>query len=196
MCFLAFSEPVLTQLFFPKPPTFFLSHASAEVRGENTPERKVALTEDRTHNLQVMSPTRSPLSHPGGAFVIWYSVNSFPNSNISDWSKLKAIADDMTTVAEMLISLSDKVENIVGNGENAGFQHFLLFKQCFQKPSLSGSLKVGIVWQRVDQVIGFYLENVENIAENGGNAGYQSFYIFTYFQKHAQHWLLEMEIIQ
>ena len=48
--------------------TFFLfSHASAEVRGENTPERKFAPTGYRTHNHQVMSPTRSPLSHPGGA---------------------------------------------------------------------------------------------------------------------------------
>ena len=27
----------------------------------------------------------------------------------------------------------DKVENIVGKGENAGFQHFLLFPHCFQK---------------------------------------------------------------
>ena len=27
----------------------------------------------------------------------------------------------------------DRVENIVGKGENAGYQHFLLFPQCFQK---------------------------------------------------------------
>ena len=46
-------------------------------------------------------------------------------------------------------SLSDRAENIVGKGKNAGYQHFLLFPQCFQKPSISGSLKVGIVWQRV-----------------------------------------------
>ena len=64
--FPGFLTPVLTQSFFPKPPTTF-SHASAEVRGENTPERKVASTGDRTHNHQVMSPTGSPLSHPGGA---------------------------------------------------------------------------------------------------------------------------------
>ena len=41
-----------------------------------------------------------------------------------------------------------RVENIVGKGENAGFQHFLLFPQCFplkrrlsqgrQKSGLSG----------------------------------------------------------
>ena len=40
---------------------------SAEMRGENTPERKIDSTRDRTHNHQVMSPTRSPLSHPGSA---------------------------------------------------------------------------------------------------------------------------------
>ena len=39
-----------------------------------------------------------------------------------------------------------RVENIVGKGENAGNQHFLLFPQCFQKTSFSGSLKVVIVW--------------------------------------------------
>ena len=39
-----------------------------------------------------------------------------------------------------------KVDNIVEKGENAGYQHFLLFPQCFQKPSSSWSLKVGIVW--------------------------------------------------
>ena len=34
-------------------------------------------------------------------------------------------------------------ENIVGKGEDAGYQHFLLFPQCFQKQSSSRSLKVG-----------------------------------------------------
>ena len=33
------------------------------------------------------------------------------------------------------------VENIAAKGENAGYQHFLLFPQCFQKASFSGSLK-------------------------------------------------------
>ena len=30
--------------------------------------------------------------------------------------------------------------------KNAGFQHFLLFPQCFQNASFSGKLRVGIVW--------------------------------------------------
>ena len=45
-----------------------------------------------------------------------------------------------------MISVTDWVENIVGKGENAGYQHFLLFPHCFQKASVPGSLKVGIVW--------------------------------------------------
>ena len=31
----------------------------------------------------------------------------------------------------MMISVFHMTENIVGNGENAGYQHFLLFPQCF-----------------------------------------------------------------
>ena len=69
--FPGFLTPVLTQLFFPKPPTF--SHASAEVRGENTLERKFTSTEDQTHNHQVMSLTRSPLSHLRAGLVMWES---------------------------------------------------------------------------------------------------------------------------
>ena len=46
----------------------------------------------------------------------------------------------------MAISHCDRVENIIGKGENAGYQHFLLIPQCFPKPSSLGSLKLGIVW--------------------------------------------------
>ena len=45
-----------------------------------------------------------------------------------------------------MISVYEQVENIVGKGENAGNQHFLLFPQCFQKAPLPGILKVKIVW--------------------------------------------------
>ena len=38
------------------------------------------------------------------------------------------------------------VENIVQKVENAGYQHFILYPQCFQNASFSGSLKVRIVW--------------------------------------------------
>ena len=50
------------------------SHDSAEVRGGNTSERRFASTGDRTHNHRVMSPTLSPLTHPGGTKRISYSL--------------------------------------------------------------------------------------------------------------------------
>ena len=75
--------------------------------------------------------------------------NSLPNDKILDSPKLKAFADDKMNLNEKLKVVLGREENIVRKEENAGDQHFLLFPQCFQKPSLSGLLKVGIVWLRV-----------------------------------------------
>ena len=50
-----------------------------------------------------------------------------------DLSKFKAFADDNFNIAEMEKFVFDGVENIAGKGENAGYQHFLLFPQCFPK---------------------------------------------------------------
>ena len=63
-----------------------------------------------------------------------------------DWSILKAFADDKIRVFKMMIFVFDRVENIMGKGENAGNQHFLLFPQCFQRAYYPGLLKVGIAW--------------------------------------------------
>ena len=76
----------------------------------------------------------------------YWSLNSLPNNKIYGLSKSKALADDKINVSEKLKFDLGRVENIVGKGENAGYQHFLLFPQCFQKASFPGSLKVGIVW--------------------------------------------------
>ena len=46
----------------------------------------------------------------------------------------------------MMIFVFDGIENIVGKGENAGYQHFLLFPRCFQKAFYPASLYVRIVW--------------------------------------------------
>ena len=43
----------------------------------------------------------------------------------------------------------------MGKGETAGYQHFLLFPQCFPKGSSAGSLKVVIVWERKVNAAGF-----------------------------------------
>ena len=61
--------------------------------------------------------------------------NSLPNDKILDQSKLKAFADDKIDFVEMMISLLDRVES-------TGYQHFLLFPQCFPEPSSVGSLLV------------------------------------------------------
>ena len=50
---------------------------------------------------------------------------------IIDRSKLKAFADDNLNVTKMNGFVFGRVENIVGNGENAGYQHFLHFQQRF-----------------------------------------------------------------
>ena len=65
---------------------------------------------------------------------------SLPNKQFLALTKLKAFADDTLNVVKMVASVLDKKENIVGKGENVGDQHFLLFPQCFQKISPSGSL--------------------------------------------------------
>ena len=46
---------------------------------------------------------------------------------IVDWSNLKASADDKINVTQKLKFLLGKINNIMGKGENAGYQHFLLF---------------------------------------------------------------------
>ena len=48
------------------------------------------------------------------------TLNSLPNDKILDWSKLKAFADDKIKVLKMMVFVFDRVENIVGKGENAG----------------------------------------------------------------------------
>ena len=55
--------------------------------------------------------------------------NSLPNNNFLDWTIFKAFADDKLNVAKIMMYVFERVENIVGKGENAGYQHFLLFPQ-------------------------------------------------------------------
>ena len=59
-----------------------------------------------------------------------HQLNTLPNNKILEEMKLKAFADDKFNVVKMTISLFDRVKNIVGKEENAGYQHFLPFPQC------------------------------------------------------------------
>ena len=65
--------------------------------------------------------------------------NSLPNEKNLALPRLKAFTDDKINMAQKLKLDLRRVENIVGKGENAGYQHFLLFPQFFQKASSSGS---------------------------------------------------------
>ena len=58
-------------------------------------------------------------------------INSLPNDKLLDWSKLTAFAAKNTNLNEKLKFVLGRVENIVGNGENSGYLHFLLFSLCF-----------------------------------------------------------------
>ena len=64
--------------------------------------------------------------------------------NDLDQPKLKALTHTNGDVAEMKEFACQKVENTVGKAEDAGYQHFLLFPQCFQKPYSTGSFRVPI----------------------------------------------------
>ena len=75
--------------------------------------------------------------------IVSLRVNSLTKDKIFDQLNLK---DDKINVTNKMNFVAGKVENIVGKGENAGYQHFLLFPQCFQKASLSGWSKVVTVW--------------------------------------------------
>ena len=76
------------------------------------------------------------LNDPGGE-----CFNSLLNNKISDLTKFKAFPDNKMILTEKLKFMLERVENIVGKGENAGYQHFLLFPQCFQKLIFSRGVK-------------------------------------------------------
>ena len=65
-------------------------------------------------------------------------INSLPNVKIFYVTKLKAFAGDKINIAHTMISVFNKVENIVGKGENADN----LSPQRFQEASFLGLLKV------------------------------------------------------
>ena len=118
--FPGFLTPVPIQLSFQGHLLLF-SNASAEVRGENRPKRKFASTRSRTHNHQVMSLTHSPLSHQGGTYLSCIKMHKLCGNGLTLYH----------TIPTFNNLEKESFENILGKGENAGHQHFLLFPQCF-----------------------------------------------------------------
>ena len=59
--------------------------------------------------------------------------NFLLNDKFLDWSRSEAFKDNRVNVPRNFeFVFWGRVENIVVKGENAGYQHFLLFQQCFQ----------------------------------------------------------------
>ena len=65
-------------------------------------------------------------------------LNFFPNDKILDITKLKTFADDKINVAQMMISLFDRVENIVGKGEMLDTSIFSFSRNVFKMPLSQG----------------------------------------------------------
>ena len=88
----------------------------------------------KTHGRTVVT-----VLHPVGKVVV--SFNSLSNGKILDWSKFKAHADNKIHMTQNLNFVLGRAENILGKGENAGYQHFLLFSKGFLKASSSKVVK-------------------------------------------------------
>ena len=65
----------------------------------------------------------------------------------------------------MAASYPKRVENIVGKGEIARYEQFLLFPQCFQKACFPGASKGVIVWERVNRQQNFSLAQIKLLAD-------------------------------
>ena len=81
--------------------------------------------------------------------IFWETIESLPHNNVLVSklivSKLKEFLDNMVHAVQMNISVTESIEYIVGKGENAGYQHFLLFPQCFLKTLFQELLNPGIM---------------------------------------------------
>ena len=57
-----------------------------------------------------------------------HKIQPFPSRQINDWAKFKGSADDPLIFAQAVLKfIFDKLENILGKGENVNIQRFLLF---------------------------------------------------------------------
>ena len=71
-------------------------------------------------------------------------INPFPPDKILDQTKLKAFADNELNVTKMIISVFDRVENIVGKGEIACTSNFSFSHNVFKRLLSQTHQKVGM----------------------------------------------------
>ena len=108
------------------------------------PECSSGLGLDRTPNQRrsrsVMNKTPRPRSSLTSInFMIFHST--LPNNKIQQMSKLKAFEGDKLNAPVLIEFAFENGENIVGKGENAGFQYFLFFQQYILKMSFHRGVK-------------------------------------------------------
>ena len=81
--------------------------------------------------------------------IVWEWVNPLPDDKILDWSKSKAFADDKSNETKMIISVFDRVENIVGKEKLLVTSNFSLSDSVFKRLVSQGRQKVFLVWEWV-----------------------------------------------
>ena len=109
------------------------------MRNENTQERKFASTGPRTHNHLVMSLTRSPLSHLGGAQFLrnivakgeivlseqpWFFFRGYAKKRYLMTPLICVVSNLLPfTKQNLVLTILEKnrFENIMGKGENAAY---------------------------------------------------------------------------
>ena len=77
----------------------------------------------------------SAISNYLGLALYLISFKPLSNDKFLDMTKSKAFSEDKLNSPKITISLCCRLENTLGKEENAGYQHFLLFPQCFLLPS-------------------------------------------------------------
>ena len=82
-------------------------------------------------------------------FYLRISLNPLLDDKILDRSTLRQSADNNFKFDENSRKFSKWLENTAGKGENARYEQFLLFPQCFQKACLPRASKGVIVWEWV-----------------------------------------------
>ena len=136
--FPGFLTPVLTQLFFPKPPTTFLT---CPCRGER---RKYAGKKSRLNRGSNSQPpcqksdtlTTEPPGRGWNLVLARDTILGIVNYTIKN-SITKTLSQ--TNPGFYVFLQSFKFLNTVGKGEIARNEKFLLFPQCFQKTSTAGT---------------------------------------------------------
>ena len=83
--------------------------------------------------------------------------NSLKWDKILVVTKFKGFADVKFSFGKMMISVFEIVESIMGNGKND------VSLQRFQKASMSGLLKLGIVWLSFSQTTNFRHSQTERV---------------------------------